>query len=633
MADTIDTQIENMRNFALSYAANANDALFQLLNVNTSFSPTLGPPGEVDVVPVDITLQPIPDPSPVAFQRTDAPTAGALLEVVMPPLPGFPVDKTGDQPDLMLPDQPAPLAPYAGKIPTIADVGDIEDLDASSLISGIVAPVPHDITLGTAPTIALPDTQISRPGLAPPAPTDLPQQFQGAYAYAASIMPATVTAQSDALFARWFPQQSARTATLEMRLAAWMRGEFEFDDEIADAATVLARDQIDAEYTRSTQDAVEGPGKRGYRFPDAVYRAATTSLIDKRGDAVGRSAMDLRKVRFDYQQKMLELAVREAKDLTISALTIYVNVFQQYAVINGQCLDYGRAVLQALVDLYQAQVEGYKASLEGIQAEVAVAEIRLKIALSALDAYKVELEAERLKVEVDQQRVQLYEARLRAVGVIVEVWKTRADVLRTRADIERLKLEAAKIGIEAYAALASAKEAEYRAQAAALAGQTAIQQAYTERVRARQVELEGFKTQVDAINARLNGLLAYNESVTRQYAVAVQAWEGTNAVERTVVETDLAQYRSKAEAVSRTNEQTARIADFKLKQWQVGKELVLKRADQSIERAKAEMMGHIENLKLQIQVAVQMGANLQGIATAALNGINAVISKSQQVTA
>lgn len=629
---TIETQIENQRLFAVAYASEANAALYTLLGINDSFTPTVNPPPEVNVVPTDVTLEAIPTYTPQEFNRPTVPTAGSLVEVNIPSLPDFPVDNVGEQPTFNSPDIPAPLAEFSGTIPTLADLPELEELDVASLLSGVVAPVPTAITIRGRPSVTIPEISVAHPGDAPTAPTDLAAQLQGAYAYAASIMPTTVTAQADELFARWFPRHQAGLLALETRLAAILAGDFDFDDSIADAITELARDQINAEYIRNAQDAADGPGKRGYTYPDMVYLAQDIANGSKRADANARGAMDLRKLRFDYQQAMLTMAIAQSNDLRLGAMQIYVNLFQGFALINGQCLDYGKAILGAVVEVFNGQVKAYEASLEGIKAEAAVAEIRLKAALAVLDVYRAELEAEKLKVSIDEQRVRLYEARLKTVEVFANVWKTKAEVITVRANIERLKFEIFDSEVKGFAALAGAKEAEYRGMAAQIAGEVALQDAWSSRVKARTVELEGYKAHVEALNERLRGLLGYNDGVTRQYESAIRAYAAENDAEKSIIETDISGYRAMTEGITKTNEARGQIADLKLKEWEVGKQIALKRGDQTIERAKMELSGHVENLKLQVEVARAMGANLQGIATAALNGINSVLSKSTTAT-
>lgn len=603
-----------------------------MIGVNTAFTPTLGPPGEVNVVPPDVTLIDIPTYSGRDFVVPNVPTQNALTSINIPPLPTFPVDHTGSQPDFQSPDTPAGIPLFAGSVPTLDDIGDIDDLNVASLLSGIAAPVPATISLPTAPTVVLPAFTATRPGDAPDAPTDLPAQLQSAYIYARSIMPVTASGNADALFTRWFPNHSVGLAALESRLLSYLNGNFDFDDEIADAITELARNQVNAEYIRNEQDAANGPGKRGFTYPDAVFLAQITGGASKRADANARSAMDLRKVRFDYQQKMLELAITQSKELRLGAMQIYVNVFQTFAVLNGQCIDYAKTVLQAAVEVFNAEVKSYEATLEGYKAEAEVYKARVTAALAVLEVYKAQIEAEKLKVDVNEQLVRVYEARLKAVQIYADVWKTKADVIAVKANLQRLKFDAYTARIQGYAAQVNAKEAEYRGYAAQIGGQVALQNAWAERVKARTAEIEGYKAHVEALAEQTKVLLAYNESVTRQFESAVRAFQAESEAERSVIETDISSYRALTEGISKQNESIGRVADLKLKEWETGKQVSLKRADQSIERARAEAMVKIENLKVQVEIASQIGHNLSAMAQAALAGINSVLSKAVSAT-
>lgn len=632
MPDSVSTQVENQRLFAEAYAGAANTALASLLGINTPFTPTLGPPGEVNVVPPTGTLLDPLDYTGRAFQKQPAPNMGALLDVAFPLLPDFPVDRTGAQPTLTLPDKPSQIGKLQAAVPTLDAIPDIDNLDVSALLSGVSPPTISPSTLPAKPTVVLPEYTLTRPGAAPSAPTDLAGQLQSAYLYAQSIMPSSVSNQADSLFRRWFPNHAAGLAALETRLAAYMRGEFEFDDQIADAITELARDQIDAEYVREYREAAEDGAKRGWGVPDAVVLARQAAAGSKRADANARSAMDLRKVRFDYQQKMLEMTIRESKDLRVSAMSVYVNLFQSFAVINGQCIDYSKAILQSIVELFNAQVRAYEATLEGYKAEAAVYEARVKAALALLDVYRAELEAEKLKVDVDLAKVRIYEARLRAVEVYAAVYKTKADVVGIRAGLQRLKFDVYESQIKGYVALVGAKEAEYRGYAAEIAGETALQQAWAESVRARVAELEGFKTHVAALMEELKGRLAYNENIVRQFEANARVYDSLTNAERAAVEADIEIFKAQNAAISEANRALAQQAEMKLKEWEVGKQVVLKRADQSIERARAEALVKIENLRLQIEVASRMGENLSRIAQSALAGLNAVRQVSDNTT-
>lgn len=634
MADTISTQIENQRLLALSLAGSANSALAALGNINTDLQIRLGPPGEVNVVPPDVNLDAIPAFGGRELTLSDPPTQGVLTSVPIPVIPSIPTDGTGAQPAFTQPSRPAQLPAFGGSKPTLVAPIAVADLDVSALLASIPQPVITTITVPEAQTLNLPEFHGTRPGARPTdlTRTDLTSSLSGAYGTALNIMNNTVGAQTDAWFARYFPSHAAGVTALEAQLATYLAGGTGVNSDVASAIYEIERGKREGEYRRLERSVLLDSAKRGFELDDGILLAARIGVRTAAADANATSAVELRKLLFELETKNLQFAVEQSRAWRTVAVTAYQGLLTQYVALNGQAIEYAKALLAAIIAAFNAAIEGYKADAEGYRIEATVFAEKLKVELAKLDIYRARLEAEKAKATVNEQNVKVYEARIRTVEAAANVYIKRLEGVVARAGIEKLKAEIFESEVRAFGSIAQAKEAEWRGYAADLSGQNALQQAWSETVRARVAELEGHRAHVNALTEQTKALVAYNDGVSRLFENATRAYEAQARAEIAIIGSDVDTYKTEIAGVAASNEAKGRIASLSLEQWRTGRDIVLKKSEQEITRAKLEADSHMKGLELQIRVADAMAQNASRMAQAALAGINSILSSSQTST-
>lgn len=629
---TIETLISNQQLIAQQLATFSTSALGGLLGVNSEFSPTLGPPGEVMVVPPELNLDDIPPFSGREITLPTLPTQGFLTDVPIPTLPTFPEDNTPDQPDFTLPAKPAELAAFNGTIPTLEAIPDIADLDVNSMLAAIVLPSLTPIVIEDAPTITLPEFSATKPDGPPTAPTNLQGTLATAYGTALNIMGNTSVAHADAWFARWFPNHATGLTALESRLGTYLAGGTGVDTAVATAIHEIARSKLIPEYIRVSRVARLDAGKRGFDLPDDVVQLADQNARTAMADANANTSNELRKLLFELEQKNLQFAVDQSRQWRTSSIAAYQGMFGSFVMLNGQAIDYAKSVVQAIVDTFNASINGFRAAIEGYKAEAEIYAEKIKVELAKLEVYKSQLEAEKAKAQVNEQLVRTFEARIRSVEAAANVYAKRVEALIAKAGLQKLKFEVFDAQTRAFVAIANAKEGEWRGYVADINGQTALQQSWAETVKARAVELEGYRAHVMALAEQTKVLLAYNESVTRQFEAAIRAYSVQAETEIAIVGSDIESYKAEIAGLAASNQGKGEVARLQLEEWKTGRELVLKKSDQEIVRAKAEAEVKIANLKLQIEVAAKIAEQLSRMAQAALSGINGVLAKTVSST-
>ena len=634
MADTdIPLEIENQRLLAEGLANGAANTLGELVGQTSSYDPKfLQDQASVAVVPPDTTLTDIPDyqeiPSP--FASDVPPTPGVLANAVLEDFPPEPANTVGTQPAFVLPPVPSAMGSFQGgaapTIDTTTPTLTVSDIDALLARIQDVALIPLNIP--TRPTVTLPEYVDSDPGAAPVAPTGLDDELNEAYQSALNVANNSITANCDAWFTRFFPNHANQVAALEARLDAYLAGGTAVSTDAASAIYEIERGKRDAEYHRVERSALLDAGKRGFVLPDGVLHSAQINARSAAADANAQAAADIRKMLFDMEQKNVQFAVTESRAWRSVAIQSYQGMFNGFATINGQAIEYANDVVRSLVDIFNAQVSAYNVRQEGRRINAFVYGEKVKAALSVLDVYKSELEGERLKMDMNEASLRYLQTRINIIEAYVNVFRAEVEMARLKNEIERLKLDLYKAKVEAYAAEVGAKEAESRVFTAQVEGQKALQAAWAEQLRARHAELLGWKTEIQAITAKLKSTLGYNESITRQFEAATRAYEVKVRADTAIVDAHVAQYRAKIEGIVAGNRDIASIAELDLKKWEVSKELVLKQSDLNLNRAKLEAEVKIQNLRLQFDVAHGISEQFSRIAQAALSGINTLLAQT-----
>lgn len=629
MADSITTQIQNQRAIAQSLASGASTAIHSLSRINVPYQWQVGPIGGIVVAPPPLNLQETPEFNPrLNISLPTTPTKGALTDVPSPSFPSAPSPFNEAQPTHSPPTKPGPAPIFVGTAPELETFETPVDPGIASLLSSITKPEQITITIPDAPTINEFTFDVPFPGAAPTAPTNLESALSSGYTNALNLMSSQVPAQTDGLFRRWFPQHAAGLQALENKLALMLAGGTGVDAAVSAQVLEIERSQRTGEYRGLERALMLDAGKRGFATPDGVTLAAQAKALTAASDATSRAAAVQRKENFDREQQIAQFSVSASTQLRSIAVSAYTAMLGNFVQMNGQAIEYARAIVQAIVEAYDAAVKGYMATMEGYKAQAQVAAERQRAELAKVEVYRARLEGEKAKAQVNEGAVRVYEAAIHGAEAAASVYGRQVDAVVSLASLEKIKFEAFDASVRAFGSLVASKEAEWRGYTAEINGQTAETEAWAVAAKAKASEFESYKTQVDALTEQIKAATARNDSVarileadTRLYEAQVHAQVGAAGVE-------VEQYKAEVEGIARSNEADGQIARYALESFRTSRELVLATVAQQITQAKNSADVHLGSLNLQVHVAEALGQVLSRMAESALSGINSVLSSS-----
>ncbi len=628
MATDVDSIIAEARLYASNTQGQAQasivDAMGWISRLGTPVSIKLDPLPTL-TVPEPPELAEIPEFKEIRPKEITQPE-GARSALTVPTIDGIeaPVN-TATAPVFDEPQKPSEFSEEAPKQPTVNTTFSFPD--APSLDLGLT-PTTGNYTAPEAPEFVLPEFLGVSPGAAPDAPTDLSGQFAQAYSQQSPAMFAALSGQLDAFMVSMSPQHHNALATLEAKLATFMQGGTALPPAVEDAIYARTRGKLDAEYRRARDGIYDEATKRGFTLPDGAVNSAVAQARIGASDNNAKAAAEIAVKQAELEQQNMQFAVTTSMTLRNAALSASISYHQNLVAINGQALDYAKAIINALVQVYQAQVEAFRAKLELYRADAAVYETRMRAVQTLADIYKAELEAYATAVRVDEVKMNIFRARVESMNSLVGVYRAQIEAVMATVTAEKLKVELFGEQVRAYAVQAQAKEAEWRGYAAAVGGQEARFNAYGREVDAYRAEVDAYQANIAARKTEIEAVLSTNEGAVREYVARVQGYSALVASESQLASTQIEVQKTQLLAASA--EFQARDAQARVAQayYQTAATLGIEKARVQSSLALSEAEMYIKQIIATAQTATSGAQVYQGLAAAALQGVNAIASSA-----
>ena len=626
----VETQITQAQNYAASIKSQADVALAQMQsNINNigftlvSFSGANLP--EAPEIPETLTA---PVLSPVNLDLPTEPDTAPEFLPISPIDPGQVPTLTATSPTLTLPTLPSQAAEFTVTPPSITTDFTFPDLPAELVNPVILAPTLPDRTEPTAATVALPSFEAVAPTGDLTAPTDLAGQMVAAYNDIHPAMVATLSAHQDAWLSRHNPQFFTQLARIEDQLETYLAGGTGLSAAVEDAIYERAKDKDIAEARRVTRAAYANAAARGFTIPDGAAFSQDARARQAAADNLARSANEIAIKQAEMEQANLQFAVTTSTGLRQAMLSASLSYHSNLIGINGQALDYAKTVVGYVVEVYNLTVRAFGAKLEAYRAEAAVYDTRLRAALADLERYRVEIDALQALTNVDRAKVDVYRAQLGALETRAQIYRTQVQTIVEQASLEKMKIDLFRTRVDAYVATVQGKRAEYDGYNAAINGQEALVRIYGTQVDAWKAEIDGFRANIDAQAATIRAQAQTNDALATRYKAQLDAYStvvdarGKKAnleldVQRAELNTFEAQTRATTETVrlqATVYESNARIV---LKNTELEVETLLKNAQMVVDRAKTVA-----------ELGVASARVYEGMAGAALSGMNTLVAST-----
>ncbi len=629
---TVDALIADAR----SFAASSNDAAIGLINdAQSAITSVISGPF--------VSSGPTIPGAPSVSIDEDVPEFQAPT-VVLGTAPEEPTDYIslgdidfGDEPTDSLvaptftePTKPAALRNFSLAPPDVDMTWDFPDLPAE--LENINIPVPElaDHVAPEKPLVQIPVFEALAPTDDITPPDDYVEQFEAAYANIAPSMRAALDAHMDGILARYNPRYHEQLAALEAKLETYLEGGTALTPAVENQIAERAKGKVNAEYQRVHKTIYGDAAKRGLMIPDGAAFAALQEARQMGANNIAAAATEIAVKQAELEQQNMQFAITTTADLRKAVMNMAVSYHGSLVGLNGQALDYAKSVLNAMIEVYNSLVKAFTVKLELYKTEAQVYEIKVRGALAVIEIYKAEIQALEAMIRVDLAKVDLYKSRIESLKLLADVYKTQVDAVVSQASLEKMKIDLFAAQVQAFGVEAQAKNAEWGGYTAAIGGQEAQLRAYGERVRAFVAEFDAYKTRIQAKSVQLEAITSHNRNLVAQYLATVQAYSAQVDAGAKVASIQVEHNRAQLLAFqARMNAQEA-VARTETEFWKT-------RANLVIEEFKAIIMAAVETARISTQQArgvaetAVAGAKVyEGLAGAALSGMNTLVSKSDE---
>jgi FtsZ-binding cell division protein ZapB len=328
----------------------------------------------------------------------------------------------------------------------------------------------------------------------------------------------------DALMAQYCPRYAEQMSAIETQLATYMAGGTGLNAAVENAIYERSRSKQDGEARRLQDAAWSSAADRGFTLPNGALVAGLQSARQAAADNNAASAREIVVVQAEMEQKNLQFAVTTSTGLRTTMLNATLAYMQNLTAINAQALDYAKAVLGAIIEVYNAQVKAFGVKMEAYKAEAAVYEVKIKGAMAYVDLYKAEIDALQAMTQVDRAKIDVYKARIESLQAYASIWKTQIEAVLGRVSLEKLRVDAFQAQVQAYSAMVQGKNAEWQGYEAAINGETAKAKMFATQVDAYSAQVNGAKAKVEALSEVARSAAVTNQARASQYSATLQGY-------------------------------------------------------------------------------------------------------------
>ena len=629
MALTPEQLINDGRTYAnttLTKAQTALDAASTLVSAVGYIIPTPYEvdPGELEAPaapgePPDITdrtLNPPEAPGPVPeFQEV-----GEIDTGTMP-------DARAERPTFFFPVRPGPAPDFTAKLPEIETDAQFPEPPPQLENPNLQEPEIKDREVPVKPDINLPVFNGTVPTFTDEAPKDLPEKMAQIYGDASPNMIAVMEDWVWKFIDKALPGYHDGMARIEAQLQRFFDGGTGFTPAVEDAMYERARDKGTAEYLRVERSAYAGAAARGFTIPDAAALAMNLQARQGLADNAGRQATEIIIKQAELEQANLQFAVTQSSNLRQWITQAAMNYHQSLIQINGQALDYAKAVLAQIVQAYELALKAYMAKLDGLRAEVAVYEAAMKGALALIDIYESEIRALQALTQVDVAKIGVLRARVDVLQALANVYRTRIDAVLGKAEYEKMKIERFGMQVNAFRAQVDASNAEWGGYKAALDGNDSLAKMYIADIDADNQRLSGWKTKIDAQGRVLELKVQANRGLADQHDSALRTYETLVRTSGEVIKTQVDVDKVKLSAWSESTRAKLGYASALADNYRVRSQVLIHNASAGIQAQDLHQKSLQSFQGTIAQLAGQAAGIYGSVSQSALSGMNSVVTK------
>jgi hypothetical protein len=547
---------------------------------------------------------------------------GVLSASLSPPVisPDFPV--VGTAPVITVPTLPTVEYPtwVSPGIPTafsqILDTSDLELTpfdDAAPVIDYGTAPAEFSEVLPDAPGVSLifddPTLQVSLP--APPSllslsitPFDgmtLPT-FDADDPELVAVAPTVVEYVPGAAYTSGL--LTALQSSLQTRITSGGTG---INQDVENAIWDRGRER-EAKTQREALDKVEQMEGFGYALPPGTYLDARLRIIQE-------GAYNDRGTSREVMIESARLELDNVKHALTTATQLESRLIDYNNSVEQRMFESTRYATEAGVAIYNAKVQAFAAFVDAYRAKVTVYEAQVRAEIAKVDAYRALISAEEAKAAVNRTLVEQYKVQADVALSAIEIYKAELAGIQTKADIEKTKVEVFGEQVKAYVARVNAYTAGVEGFRARLQAESTKQQVYQSQVEAFTARVNASARQIESRIAAFRGQIDAKTIEWDGYRATVQG-ESSRVQSLSTVTSAVAEiYKAEVSGVSAYNETLT-------KQWQVALDQAERISEIGISAAKANAELYVTTRSLALDAA-KVGAQVSAqLGASAINAVN-----------
>ena len=417
-------------------------------------------------------------------------------------------------------------------------------------------------------------------------------------------------------YVRGKPYASPFLKSLQATLAARIRGGTGLPADAEQAIWDRARDRETQIALAGEAEAMRGAEALGFALPIGTLAAQVADARRVYHDKLSSLSRDIAIKQAELEQENLKQAIAVGMELEGKLMNYSLE-------LEKVTFEAAKAVSENAVQVYNAGVDHYKTLLAAYQAYAATYKTIIDAELSKVEVYKAQLQGELAKAQVNTAMTQQYKAQVDAAMSQVEIYKAQVGAANVLVQLEQSKLQAAGEQIRAFTATVSAEVARVDVFKAQVSGEVAKVEAFKSSVQAYSA-----KAGAQAEKARVN-IARFAALGTAKAA----EWEGYRArmtgesvrIEALAKNNSLAVegYKLASIAASSSAELSARQWESNIKQYEASQNLTLQTAKVNMDALISANAARMDVAKTGAQIYAQQVASAYNIVNT-----NASISSS-----
>lgn len=616
----------------------ANSLKDQAVTAVSSLIDKLDPPGggaspiPAPTNPLDFTPTPN-EPitfAPATFNAPDKPKEPPGLLALSEVIPGDKPKNNVKKPTISTASKPSALQPFSAPRPSIKT-----DFALPPTPNYLKPPEPRftDHVVPDKPAINIPSFTARPPGGAdiPAFGADIQSTISTNQLGASLSFVRAIEGDVDVFIDKFGPDIKGQMQAMSSKLEAYLAGGTGLDTTVENAIYERAKGKNDAESRRVRDTTLADMAARGFTLPTGAMTSALQYARQSAADSNARAASEIVVMQAELEQKNLQFAMNTLVGLRTLIVNATIAYFQNLIALNGQSLEYAKAVLSGLIEAYNLGVKRFELLTEVFKSEIALYDVQAKAATLNLELYRGELSALEAEVNIDNSKVAFYKSLIEASTLEISAYKAHAESIVNVASLEKLKLELASLEVQTFGMEVQAKEAEWRGFAAEMQGEELKARLYATEVEALKGEIAAFQAdiqaQVEVVRAQALTNQAMGENAKTSVAIYSALVQGETQKTSAEMENEKNKLAASVEKI-RTN---LAIDEFRLKHEIARQGYIMDTIKLQQQRDIAEAQAKTTHMGVIAQVGSISAQTLSGMAQAAMSGMNVLAAQTETI--